>query len=178
MDAYITVGQMLEFRERKVFLREKLQRKYPGNVAVVLGMNIPGPKKSSREIRKAFAAGAAALEELFNRESVHLLEICPLEDPAGEVMLYALSCPGAAYIKKMTVSLEDTHPLGRLFDIDVYWPDGKAFGRRELGLPERKCLLCSREAKACGRNRTHSVEELQEKVHEIICRWQSEEDNS
>ena len=33
--------------------------------------------------------------------------------------------------------------------------------------------LCGRDAKVCGRNRTHSVEELQRKVREILVQWKA-----
>ena len=32
----------------------------------------------------------------------------------------------------------------------------------------RKCLICEEQAQECGRSRKHSIEELQEKVEEIL----------
>lgn len=95
-----------------------------------------------------------------------------MAEQAGNLAFYALSCPegldAASFIKKLTVQIEETHPFGRLYDIDVYGMDGKGISRQELGLPVRKCLICDKDAKICGRSRSHSVEELQQKVYEII----------
>ncbi|MEY8292793.1 citrate lyase holo-[acyl-carrier protein] synthase [Carnobacteriaceae bacterium 52-44] len=55
------------------------------------------------------------------------------------------------------VNIEENHPLGRLFDLDVLMLDqnnevqGKS--RTKLGLPVRRCFLCERPAKDCGRSR-------------------------
>ena len=32
----------------------------------------------------------------------------------------------------------------------------------------RKCLICEAQAQECGRSRKHSVEELQNKIEEIL----------
>ena len=32
----------------------------------------------------------------------------------------------------------------------------------------RKCLICEEQAQECGRSRKHSIEELQNKVEEIL----------
>ena len=32
----------------------------------------------------------------------------------------------------------------------------------------RKCLICEEQAQECGRSRKHSIEELQEKVEEVL----------
>ncbi|MDO5552019.1 MAG: citrate lyase holo-[acyl-carrier protein] synthase [Lachnospiraceae bacterium] len=178
MEGYVTVEQMLEFREMKAAIQAELLRCCPGSVITALGMNIPGPKKTSEEIQAAFEAGVEALKETFCREGIHIIGQRSLVVQAGSLMFYALSCPGAAYVKKLTVYLEETHPLGRLFDIDVLWPDGKGISREALGLPKRRCFLCDQEAKICGRSRAHSVEELQQAVEEMITCWMENQPDS
>ena len=71
-------------------------------------------------------------------------------------------------MKKITTAIEDGSDLGRLFDMDILRPDGAKVDRKELDLPVRKCLICGKPAKECGRSRTHSVEELQERTAEIL----------
>lgn len=178
MEGYVTVEQMIEFREMKAAIQKELLRCCPGSVITALGMNIPGPKKTSEEIQAAFEAGVEALKETFCREGIHIIGQRSLVVKAGSVMFYALSCPGAAYVKKLTVYLEETHPLGRLFDIDVLWPDGKGISREALGLPKRRCFLCDQEAKICGRSRVHSVEALQQAVEEMITCWMENQPDS
>src|SRR5699024_288715 len=70
--------------------------------------------------------------------------------------------------KKKALELEKNHPLGRIFDIDVYIEGGRSIGRSELGLESRKCLLCGGEARLCIREQKHSLEETLEKVNKLI----------
>ena len=59
--------------------------------------------------------------------------------------------------KDYAVSLEQTHPLGRLIDIDVTIKGEKqSLTRGSL----RKCFLCDNPAFVCGKNKTHSIGEL------------------
>ena len=44
--------------------------------------------------------------------------------------------------------------------------------RKDLGFPERKCLLCNNPACQCGRSRKHSIEELRKKIYGII--WEEQ----
>lgn len=63
-------------------------------------------------------------------------------------------------VKAVTTALEETHPLGRLWDMDVLDREGKSLSRIALGYPARRCLVCGAAAKECGRSRKHSYEEL------------------
>lgn len=75
--------------------------------------------------------------------------------------------------KRMAVSIEEEHPLGRLFDLDVIVSeDGvRPLGRQELGLPQRLCLICGKPARECMRARTHTTEELLEKIDSILSNY-------
>ena len=78
--------------------------------------------------------------------------------------------------KKLAVELEETHPLGRLFDLDVIlalkkavFADGvRPLGREELGLEPRTCIICGRPVRECMRTRKHSTEELLSRIEAII----------
>ena len=60
------------------------------------------------------------------------------------------------------IALEETK-IGRLYDIDVLEKENTKISRKDLGFPERKCLLCNNPACQCGRSRKHSIEELRKK---------------
>ena len=53
--------------------------------------------------------------------------------------------------KRIAVQIEDTHPLGRLFDIDIIDKDGVPVSRDRVGSRPRRCLVCDREARYCMR---------------------------
>ena len=60
-------------------------------------------------------------------------------------------------LKDYTVSLEESHPLGRLVDIDVTLKGEAAPASR--GFP-RRCFICDNPAFVCGRLKAHSQEDL------------------
>lgn len=62
--------------------------------------------------------------------------------------------------KRIAVCLEDTHPHGRVFDIDVLQKDGTPIEREDIGHAPRRCYLCNEPAKVCARSRAHSIDEL------------------
>ena len=69
------------------------------------------------------------------------------------------------------IALEETK-IGRLYDIDVLEKENTKISRKDLGFPERKCLLCDNPACQCGRSRKHSIEELRKKIYGII--WEEQ----
>jgi len=66
----------------------------------------------------------------------------------------------ATHVKKALIHLEETHPLGRLFDLDVIDPKGIPLSRRTLGYPERRCIVCGSPVSSCIRAAKHSLEEV------------------
>jgi len=94
-----------------------------------------------------------------------------VKEKAGYLKLYAVKSQDPLFVKKITIHVEETPPLGRLFDIDVYDKAGNGIGRAELGYPVRRCLICEKDAKLCGRSRSHTVEELYGCVESMINSW-------
>lgn len=165
--------EVLQFREKKALLQQRMMEEHPDAVIVSLGMNIPGPVKCSPLIRTAFYEGMERLEELLGRERKETLYKVLLEERAGYAAIYLTGETDLYRIKKETVSLEETHPLGRIWDIDVFGNSRKAVEREAVGAQRRKCLLCGCDAKECARSRKHETGELQKKVTEIILHWQA-----
>ena len=86
----------------------------------------------------------------------------------------------AEEVKLICCDIEDTHPLGRLMDIDVITemrqdgalaePSPRPMTRAEVGLQERRCLICERPARECIRARRHTAGELLARYNEILKR--------
>ena len=70
--------------------------------------------------------------------------------------------------KKLSCQIEDSHPLGRLFDIDILAADGTPLSREQVGDTPRQCLLCEHESRWCIRNHTHTQAELHTRINEMI----------
>ena len=75
--------------------------------------------------------------------------------------------------KRIAVQIEDTHPLGRLFDIDIIDKDGVPVSRDRVGSHPRRCLVCNREARYCMRMRWHTQEEIWESINAMVDEYQA-----
>ncbi|NNJ29819.1 citrate lyase holo-[acyl-carrier protein] synthase [Lacrimispora defluvii] len=176
MNHYVELEEMLQFRERKARIQEELRRKYKGLVTMTLAMNIPGPIKTSEDILFAFEVGTRSLEQKISDSGIIIKEMTGVSENAGFMKFYTLDCTDPALVKDLAVGLEETHPLGRLWDIDVYNIEGISMSRASASAPARKCFICGQEAKGCARNRTHSVEELMRKVESMIRDYQKHQE--
>jgi len=170
----VTLDEMLSFREKKVSMQEALHKKHEEATIVALGMNIPGPRKTSAGIFLAFSSGGEELNSLFLEHGLTVTEVTVVKEKTGYLKLYAVKSEDPIFVKKITIHMEETHPLGRLFDIDVYDKAGNGIGRAELGYPVRRCLICEKDAKLCGRSRSHTAEELYGRVESMINSWLTE----
>ncbi len=64
-------------------------------------------------------------------------------------------------LKQKMVNFENTHPCGRLIDIDVLTKH-KMIGRIDINEPLRRCYLCENIAHVCIANQTHTTLEVQQ----------------
>ena len=167
----------------------------PVNKTVVMfSLVIPGPIKNNRFLEAVFDEGCRAfLARLMQKEpgtdgkqlitayyeerkpadagSVQTSHIAAhYEDraPAGCTAFWLLDVH-AETIKRRTAALERTHPLGILWDFDVFSAFEQKLSASELGFPVRPCLICGNPAKLCARNRTHGIPEMQAKISKLIC---------
>lgn len=191
----LTLMNLLDARENRVYHQKELLNKYPGAVLVSMTLNIPGPVKDSPRYRKALETGLHRLKSMLtdrccSESSFTILheEFRPLATgPEAYLVVQGSTANSAASdtadsenlapealaldIKKAAVSVEEGSALGRLFDMDVLIP-GENFpcsiSRSRLGAAPRRCLLCEEDAKACARSRAHTMDQLLEKINEIL----------
>ena len=145
--------------------QRELLTAHPGMSLICLTVQLPGPVKRNELSLKIARAGVEAVREAFAPE---FEEQRDLETGFESFFLVSLSPADA---KRLACSIEDTHPLGRMMDIDVIVPEAPVtvpLGREALGLPPRKCLLCDNEVRLCMRARTHTTDELLAKIKEIV----------
>ncbi len=160
--AAVELRQILVARERRASRQKAILEQYSVPL-ISFTMNIPGPVKSSDDIRRAFRLGRRQLMDGLNQLRAPLLHREELDTDTGCEGLYAVNLPPAV-LKELACRIEEDSELGRLFDIDILRPDGTKVSR---SIP-RRCLLCGKPAAECGRNRTHTVAQLQTRVQEIL----------
>ena len=160
----VSLPQLLAARDARAALERDLLARYAGCTLVVLTVVVPGAEKRTEASLLVARAACAALDKLLAPHCRHRLE----RDLATGFEAYWLVDLPQEEAKRLTVELEDTHPLGRLFDADIILPEGRPLSRTELGAPPRRCLLCDREARFCMRNGSHTREELHAKIAQMI----------
>lgn len=174
----VTLPQVLDAREQRVVLQKQLLTQYPETTLVNYKCNIPGPIKNNNAIKALFQKGLDEILTAFIEEEFRIITQKILNGPTG-IEAFILVKNEVTQVKEVMVSIELASPLGRLYDIDVLClPKNEedtaqplavsSISRTELGYPERSCILCDQSAKACGRNRTHSVTEMQDYIASLV----------
>ena len=57
-----------------------------------------------------------------------------------------------------------------------FTPISAPYSRTEVGLPQRRCLLCDNEARYCMRNHSHSQEEISAEIKRLVENYQKEQE--
>lgn len=173
----IDLPAILTAREERFHLQQKLLGQVDSEASgslLLMTMAIPGPIKTNDRLNQVFDEMVIEVRQTFNDEAI--VKDVKREKETG-FEYYLLSALSPREMKELMVKIEENHPLGRLFDLDVLFlnEEGHVEGtsRTQLGLPVRKCFICDRPAKECGRSRRHSVEELQQKISQEIIKYQT-----
>ena len=165
-----SLEEVLKNRENRSLFQKKLSDKFPEQTLISLKCNIPGPVKNNETIRQLFEIGKTEIEGSLSTKDYEVIYFKEINLPTGPECFYVVN--GLPIdIKQLMIEIEEQKELGRLFDNDVlYNKNGliESISRKELKYPLRQCLICKQDAKSCGRNRTHQLEELYEKIENII----------
>ena len=157
----VTLEQLLQSRDNRAKHQKDLLDSHPGRSLLCMTVQLPGPEKRNATSLKIAKAGVEAIREAFSPEFEELRD---LETGYEAYFLVPLSGQDA---KRLACQIEDTHPLGRLMDIDVLIT-ALCVSRTDIGLQPRKCLLCGNEVRYCMRAKTHTTAELLSKIEEMV----------
>ena len=196
----VTLADLLDSRDKRVKHQKDLLGAYPGKSLLCLTVQLPGPEKRNATSLKIAKAGVEAVRKAFLPEYEELKDL-----ETGYEAYFLVDLP-AEEAKRRACEIEDTHPLGRLMDIDVlqeippedsqpvvenYFSQGFAknqfsttsakptriVGRADIGLEARRCLLCENEVRYCMRAKTHTREELLSRIEQILKEYELQAPN-
>ncbi len=159
----VVLTDMLDCRERRSLKQEEYRKKYHTTV-ISFCMNIPGPIKTNPDITKVFYDGVQDIMSFLQASDIKILESIEYNEKTGNELLLAIDSTDSEGIKDAMTHIEENHPLGRLFDIDVLNPEGIKMSRPTF----RKCFICNCQAQECASARKHSVPEMQEYINSRI----------
>ena len=158
----VTVQDMLQARDARVARQAEMLRRHHQPL-ISFTMNIAGSIKVDGDIHRAFCEGERWIKAHLTQQGVPVLAAERHIAWTGCEALWAVEAD-AAWLKGQMTAMEESCPLGRLFDIDVM--DGQ--GRHLSRAGERACLICGGPVRACARSRAHPAEELFARAKEII----------
>jgi len=160
---------ILKAKEERATVQLELIKKY-NTPLVSFTLNIPGPNKNSNKFDLVHNIGSNLLEEELRKSGHYINYITYKEASAGREGFFSVT-GDPSIIKNITINIEQTHTLGRLFDFDVFDEYGNQISRKNFNLKERSCLLCSENAAICRRNRSHTLEEVLQGIDKIISNY-------
>ncbi|MBS5511105.1 MAG: citrate lyase holo-[acyl-carrier protein] synthase [Clostridium sp.] len=154
----VTSGELRAARNQRVLKKWELLTPGGEICLVEFSLNIAGAVKTFPFARAAFREEVRELSDRLSRFSVLKTEV--YEKNTGDCAFFLLKSQ-AIPVKRFLVSIEESHPLGRLFNLDVCGPDGASVKRHDLGLLPRTCLVCGEDAHICTEKKSHSMELIQ-----------------
>jgi holo-ACP synthase CitX len=163
----ITLEELLAARDDRYEYQKQLLK--GGQCLVCLTMNIPGNRKRSPLIDKAFEYGVNLLEIALLANDVSITE--------KHIRTLKTGCEGfwvvdfdPTILKQEMVDLENSCEIGRVFDIDIITEKG-IVARSHLGASPRKCYVCNENAHQCARSQSHSYDELVQHIDSLLSKF-------
>ncbi|WP_025821277.1 citrate lyase holo-[acyl-carrier protein] synthase [Shewanella marina] len=138
------------------------------DLLISFSVNMMGPVKVNRAANIIFVQGLNAIQQYCIDTPFSVISRQITTHKAGLHLLVAVKGITAKSLKTQLISLEQSLPLGRLMDIDVIDSSGRPVSRRAIGYSARQCLICEHSAKDCGRNKRHSLAQLQAAIEEKL----------
>lgn len=177
----ITLDELLASRDARHAMQQKLMAEHSGKTLVCLTVVMPGSVKRNQQsltvaraavkaMRKAYNISDDLLPEtelLTNELKIETRECLVERDLNTGYEAYLITPLPLLEAKRVAVDIEDTHPLGRLFDIDVIDAQDIPVSRDRVGGQPRRCLVCDHEARYCMRMRWHTQEEIWARIKQM-----------
>lgn len=160
----MSLTKILREKEERSQIQKEMNKRW-NSALVSFSLNIPGKEKENAISKILFAEGEKILKAL-----PHPL----LEIKRSGLQLFICFDYSEIELKTILTKIEETHPLGRFFDFDVFDSKLNKLSRERA----RSCFICSQDAFVCARNKNHSKEKLNrfisKKVKAYFCKNISE----
>lgn len=161
----LALEDVLKAREARARLQQQWLCQY-GQPVVSVTLVWPGKIKDTPLARRVMDEANDAINQLLLRHRWPVITHETAFLSTGPEARWAISSP-AWMIKHVMAHLEDNHPLGRLWDIDVFCPISGLIKRSAIHQPMRRCFICHEPAHVCSRMRRHSQNELAQVIEDL-----------
>lgn len=160
---------ILDAKENRAHKQSLLIERYKKSL-ISFTLNIPGRVKNNPTYSEIHIEGMRVIEGRLKEEDLEILYKEEIESGAGREG-YIVVDVDSSKLKAITSDIEENHPLGRIFDIDIFNSKNEQVSRRDLGRESRRCLICDLDARVCMRMRKHTYEDLIQNIDDIWKRY-------
>lgn len=164
-----SLNSLLQAREKRAARQDKWLTRYHQPV-ISLTLVTPGPVKTSARYENIMGVALQVCDQWISQNHWPLTARQVSWLATGPEALWCVDHP-AAELKKQLAEIEQTHPLGRLWDFDVICPVSGVTDRKSMNHPARRCLVCDLPAISCARSRRHPPQVVLDCVEKIINDW-------
>jgi holo-ACP synthase len=166
--AETTVGleQLLAAKEQRAARQSAALARFRAPV-VSISIVTPGAAKDGWLPRRVMEIALRELSALYMAKNWPVTWHQVFWEKTGPEAIHVIDAD-AQVLKLATIELEDRHPIGRLWDLDVIAPGERLLSRKQLSFPPRRCLVCERPAHECGRSRRHPLRELLKTIERMV----------
>ena len=140
-------------------IRQKLAYSLNGGCLISVTLCVPLSFRINSEYRELFKILCDRLKDIFDSRNISIRFEKDIYGADGPAMFFSASS-SPEVVKRLCVLAEESIPGARLLDVDVTNSKGEAIGREQLGLPPRKCFVCSNPAHICVSRRLHSSKDI------------------
>lgn len=159
--------EILSSRDKRAKQQQELIQQYTLPI-ISLTLVIPGDIKKSEGSLFLFKEAKSTLSYELKKRKFNIINILEGDNLVEYSTIFVVNC-SVNLLKEICYQIEEFHPLGRLWDFDVIDPlNGLNISRDQLGLKQRKCLICNHNAKDCARSRKHTLNELYKHMSSIV----------
>ncbi|MCB5221191.1 citrate lyase holo-[acyl-carrier protein] synthase [Lactiplantibacillus pentosus] len=163
----VSLKEVLQTREWRAAQQAKILTATTAATLIWSSTRIPGPIKTGSHLTAKYQAVAQGIMHQYEGA---ILDMASFHRRTG-FEFYVLVNQPAERVKHDLVLFEEQTRFGQLCDFDVLRRvDGQIMPvhRQQLGLPQRRCLICDGNAKICSRSRRHGLTVMQAVVDDII----------
>lgn len=155
------MDNILLAREREIKNLQKIMK--DDNVYLTLKANVPGQIKRTDISIFLINVMKKRIYESFTVTNENFFD-----DYDGFYYIFSLDEKNRLSTKLAAIALEESDAIGRYVDIDVFQNETKSLSRSDLNIKSRKCFICGNNPYICMRNKTHSLEEINNKIYNDI----------
>lgn len=159
------IMEILQSREDRRYKQLELLENYESSL-ISFTLNAPGIMKDNEMYREIHKKGIREIVKILNEKNIPIIYFEEINKSTGSEG-YLVVDFDPLQVKRLLIELEEEHPIGRIFDIDVFDKHHNQISRSDLDLSPRRCLLCSKDARVCVKEKNHSYEELYNKIESL-----------